>query len=286
MRELASQALSVISVFNPKLVVDKILPQLIKLCFDRTLNVRHGAVLGVSEILIGLSGKSSSHRKTVLESAFRTLSLKERNLIKEETGNQKAFKLHYEVISGKNYLDECLPEGSEQRNQVTTLVHQIEQQKLYKGKGGEIVRAAVCHLINCLCQAEIKFSEHQMIELFSTLKENLKHPSIYIQQEATNAIQSFFTSQFKDESALQSNSPFVREIVSLFKPSSNDDNISVTRGLNMALGVISDQLLRNKSLGIASELIATLTSNCLPKGKESDDAETRKQAIKSVGQVI
>ena len=105
----------------------------------------------MSEILIGLSGKSSSHRKTVLESAFRTLSLKERNLIKEETENQKAFKLHYEVISGKNYLDECLPEGSEQRNQVTTLVHMIEQQKLYKGKGGEIVRAAVCHLINCLC---------------------------------------------------------------------------------------------------------------------------------------
>jgi hypothetical protein len=41
-----------------------------------------------------------------------------------------------------------------------------------------------------------------MIELFSTLKENLKHPSIDIQQEATNAIQSFFTSEFKDESAL------------------------------------------------------------------------------------
>ncbi len=54
----------------------------------------------------------------------------------------------------------------------------------------------------------------------------------------------------------------------------------------MALGVISDRLLKNKSLGIASELIFTLTSNCLPKGKESDDAETRKQAIKSVGQVI
>jgi len=54
----------------------------------------------------------------------------------------------------------------------------------------------------------------------------------------------------------------------------------------MALGVISNQLLKNKSLGITSELITTLTSNCLPKGKESDDAETRKQAIKSVGQVI
>lgn len=54
----------------------------------------------------------------------------------------------------------------------------------------------------------------------------------------------------------------------------------------MALGVLSDRLLKDKSLGIASQLINTLTSNCLPKGKESDDAETRKQAIKSIGQVM
>ncbi len=89
-----------------------------------------------------------------------------------------------------------MPAGGEQRNLVSTLVHQIEQQKLYKGKGGEIVRGAVCHLINCLCQAEIKFTEQQMIELFGTLKENLKHPNIDIQQEATNAIQAFFSSYF------------------------------------------------------------------------------------------
>jgi hypothetical protein len=27
-------------------------------------------------------------------------------------------------------------------------------------------------------------------------------------------------------------------------------------------------------------------ANCIPKGKESDDAETRKQAIKSLGQIV
>ena len=122
-----------------------------------------------------------------------------------------------------------------------------------------------------------------MIELFGTLKENLKHANIEIQQEATNALQSFFSSYFKNENSLTADSQFVKEILSLFKPSSTDDNIAVTRGLNMALGVLSDRLLKDKSLGIASQLINTLTSNCLPKGKESDDAETRKQAIKSIG---
>jgi hypothetical protein len=115
-RELSAQALAVLSVFNPTLVVDKILTPLLALCFNKTLHVRHGALLGVSEIIIGLSGNSVQHRQRVLEKAFKTLSLKERNLIKEETDNQKAFQTMYAKISACNYLDECIPVGSTQRN--------------------------------------------------------------------------------------------------------------------------------------------------------------------------
>lgn len=85
MRILAAQALAVLSVFNPELTVNKILMPLVQLCFNKALHIRHGAVLGVGEIIIGLSGNSVSNRKQVLEKAFKTLSLKERNLIKEET---------------------------------------------------------------------------------------------------------------------------------------------------------------------------------------------------------
>lgn len=91
MRELSAQSLSVLSVFNPSLTVDKILIKLIDLIFYNALNIRHGAILGVAELIIGLSGNSVVHRQQVLEKAFRTLSLKERNLIKEETDNQKKF---------------------------------------------------------------------------------------------------------------------------------------------------------------------------------------------------
>lgn len=77
-------------------------------------------------------------------------------------------------------------------------------------------------------------------------------------------------------------SPLIKEIMLMFKPSQTDTP-SVTRGLNMALGVLSNTLLANKGLGLANMLISTLMSNCLPKGLETDDAETRKQAIKSLG---
>ena len=61
--------------------------KLIDNCFSKALYIRHGAIIGVSEVIIGLSGNSVVHRKQVLEKAFKTLSLKERNLIKEETEN-------------------------------------------------------------------------------------------------------------------------------------------------------------------------------------------------------
>lgn len=44
----------------------------------------------------------------------------------------------------------------------------------------------------------------------------------------------------------------------------------------MALGVLSKSLLQNDELGLSRILIETLVANCVPKNKESDDAETRK----------
>ena len=50
----------------------------------------------------------------------------------------------------------------------------------------------------------------------------------------------------------------------------------------MALGVLSGRLLQE----MRSEVIQTLSSNCISKCRESDDAETRKQAVKSLVNVI
>lgn len=116
-----------LSVFNPQRAVTDILTPLIENVFSKALHIRHGAIMGVSEIIIGLSGNSVVHRQQVLEKAFKTLSLKERNIIKEETENQRAFSSNYELISGKDYLPECLPAGSEILDKVKTLVAKIEE---------------------------------------------------------------------------------------------------------------------------------------------------------------
>ena len=157
--------------------MSEILPNLIKNVFSKALHIRHGAILGVSEIIIGLSGNSVVHRQQVLEKAFKTLSLKERNIIKEETNNQKQFAEMYDAISSKNTIAECMPEGTQILNSIKTLVSEIEKQRLYRGKGGEIMRAGVCHLIHSLSQAKLDFDKAELQQFFVTLKENLRHPN-------------------------------------------------------------------------------------------------------------
>ena len=44
---------------NPKLICDlKLLENLVKCCKSEMIHIRHGALYGIGEILIGLAGKS------------------------------------------------------------------------------------------------------------------------------------------------------------------------------------------------------------------------------------
>lgn len=143
------------------------------------MHIRHGAILGVGEILIGLSGNSSINRKEVLERAFKALSLKERKLI-EESENRTEFLERYHKVSSYNYLNEHLPEGSELRQQIKQVIELIDKQRLYRGKGGEIMRAGVCHLIFSLSLAKMPLTQQERHYYFRTLQENFKHPNVEI----------------------------------------------------------------------------------------------------------
>ena len=61
-----------------------------------------------------------------------------------------------------------------------------------------------------------------------------------------------------------------------------DDQINIAKGYNIAFGQLSAALL--KVLNV--ELIDTLIKNCVPKGTANDDAETRREAIKSLVNVV
>jgi len=130
----------------------------------------------VGEILIGLSGNSVLNRKEALEAAFRSLSKRERRII-EESDNQKKFQEEYAVRSKANQLDKMPPALLAD---VKGIVARVEKEKLYRGKGGEIMREGVCHLIYSMSVAKLDFGGKELLALFMTVVENLKHPNIEI----------------------------------------------------------------------------------------------------------
>ena len=88
---------------------------------NEKLNVRHGALLGLAEVMLPLG--------------------------KMNTGGNVKF----------NEFDNNALES------VVELISAIEKARLYRGRGGEIMRSAVCRLIECLSQARVSLTVKQQV---------------------------------------------------------------------------------------------------------------------------
>lgn len=160
-RRLTSATLALITPLNPKFIADEILKGLIQFCFDDSVQIRHGAIYGVSEILCGLAGQCHMHnmKDDMKDSVFlRTLSKNERKLIKAGEYMTK-FKEDYEKIKTANnkqlIADDLLGE-------ILDIVNQIDKRRLFRGKGGEIMRVAVCRLIEAISISQLPLSAAQI----------------------------------------------------------------------------------------------------------------------------
>ena len=149
------------------------------------------------------------------------------------------------------------------------------------------MRAGVCHLIHSIATAGIGLDDNLQHRLFKTMTENFKHPNNEIQDEAIRAFNTYCNVYFPDsqsaeELKLNDQHPIIVDVKKLFKPSKDDLNIATTRGYNAAFGALSKQLLKYFYPGI----VDTLMVNCIPKGTEADDAESRKQSMRALIKVV
>jgi hypothetical protein len=69
----------------------------------------------------------------------------------------------------------------EKEKAIAGMVPAIDKARLYRGKGGEIMRSAVSRLIECTAEVKVSLSPKVQKTLHDTLDENLKHPNADIQ---------------------------------------------------------------------------------------------------------
>lgn len=70
---------------------------------------------------------------------------------------------------------------TDKHKQVSVIVPAIEKARLYRGKGGEIMRSAVSRFIECISLARVHVTDKIKRTLLDTVNENLKHPNSSIQ---------------------------------------------------------------------------------------------------------
>ena len=75
-------------------------------------------------------------------------------------------------------------------DEVRNVVVKAEKARAYTGRGGEMVRAAMCRLIACQCLAGHALSRKAGLRLLQTVDECLRHPNDIIQSHALAALRA------------------------------------------------------------------------------------------------
>lgn len=120
-RTLASKSLHGLVHLDPVRTRTIVVPFLVEHCTNEALHVRHGAVLGLAEVMLALGTMTTC-----------------------DNGRFDEFE-------------------NETLESVVDLVAAIEKARLYRGRGGEIMRSAVCRLIECLSQARVHLTVKQQV---------------------------------------------------------------------------------------------------------------------------
>jgi len=239
-RILASKSIFNLVSLDPKHFAHNVLPVLLEKCTNESLEVRHGAIVGVAELILSLSIYESSTQSSRLMSDETSLTISE-------------------------------------------MVQLIEKKRLYRGRGGEIMRAAISRLIETFSLAKIPLTVKQQVRLLDSLDANLKHPKENIQIAASNALHALMRSYFPVGAKGPSDRLQKRVVSKYIDIITRSVNPAETRGYTLALGKLPEKLLApNKT--VLDSVINCLVRAANPKiivGDEAD-AETRRNAIQAL----
>ena len=166
-----------------------------------------------------------------------------------------------------------------------TIVSAMEKKRLYRGRGGEIMRSAVCRLVECISLAKIPLTVKQQVQLLDCVDASIPHPSETIQKDACAALQRLLVTYFKVNAETGPSARLQSRVVDKFVQTVlSSDNPAATRGYTAALGYLPAKLLAPSVSVLESVLSCLIRASHYQKarvGGESD-AETRRNALVSL----
>ncbi|CAM6128397.1 unnamed protein product [Calypogeia fissa] len=172
-------------------------------------------------------------------------------------------------------LHQCgFPLTAGKAKSIAGVVPAIEKARLYRGKGGEIMRAAVSRLIECTAIVRVPLYHKVQKVLHDSIDDNLKHPNASIQACAVAALRAFVQAYL-----LPVSEPSVTRTTLKYLQIVKTYNPAAQRGAALALGALPNDLLAP----VWKDVVDTLCSALALKGNPAvDDAETRVNAVRGL----
>jgi len=238
-RGLSAQALAAVGPLDPTWIGETVVPFLMVRSLDsKNLNVRHGGVLGVAELI-----RSMGADRDVLQTS----------------------------LSGKTLAT------------MLDLVNQIEKRRLYRGRGGEIMRVAVCRLVECIALARLQLDVKNQVKMLDAVDSSIPHPNEEIQQCASKALKQLLITYFPVGEKGPSDRLRTRVLQKFLQQVNTSKNPAATRGYCLAVGHLPAKLVATTTASLDS-VIRALSRVANPKAKVDGegDAETRRNAIKAL----
>ncbi|KAK7357845.1 hypothetical protein VNO80_17142 [Phaseolus coccineus] len=177
-----------------------------------------------------------------------------------------------ELVLALHQINFALP--SDKQKSLSGVVPAIEKARLYRGKGGEIMRAAVSRFIDCISISKVVLSEKTKRSLLDTLNENLRHPNSQIQNAAVKGLKHFICSYVH-----ASDNKGTNDVTAKYLSMLTDPNVAVRRGSALALGVLPYKLLASQWRNVLLKLCGSCK---IEQNPEDRDAEARVNAVKGL----
>ncbi|GAU17999.1 hypothetical protein TSUD_51090 [Trifolium subterraneum] len=177
-----------------------------------------------------------------------------------------------ELVFALHQCNYVLP--SDKQKTLASVVPAIEKARLYRGKGGEIMRAAVSRFIECISISKVALPEKIKKSLLDTLNENLRHPNSQIQNAAVKGLKRFICAYLLD-SDNKSTSDLTEKYLNML----TDPNVAVRRGSALAIGVFPYELLASQWRNVILKLCGCCK---IEENPDERDAEARVNAVKGL----
>ena len=169
---------------------------------------------------------------------------------------------------------------AELRKQIGGVVPAIEKARLYRGRGGEVMRSAACRLLEVCALVRMPCGPKAAARTLASIDDSLKHPTESISLAAVAALRAVSHAYFAAPPAEAADDDTAALLVPRYAaPLLADPNPGLRRGYALAIGALPRGQLR-RALPVAVD--ALVAASRMEENVELRDAETRRNAVRSL----